>query len=321
MGPMLDRSIGGELREEHDGADIWAGVLPGQVLIPAYLVSRFAAQYRVVVDALLEAQDRSLTGMSFDDIAAAVRDRLGGLLPPDKVAWLLDEAVFHPEQRLDRLRHWGVVTKWQEPARSGEDFLRRRDRYQLTPIAARHHAFWSEADDSEDDAGEVTLAPRAIHERLLAFRDAVVDRRYPAAAGEFQQVIALHRSMARAGRAWQRSLAHNLSGGVSEDKQDSIWQTLRAYVSMWGEQVDVYTPMIGATIQELEPALSSGVWEACARSALSESAPDAGPGPGRALDADVARSGHVVRFIPRPGAAAAAPAARCGLAMGAQHGH
>src|SRR2546423_15398412 len=80
--------------------------------------------------------------------------------------------------------------------------------------------------------------------------------------------------MAEAARAWQRSLAHNLSGGVSEDKQDSIWQTLRAYVSMWGEQVDVHTPMIGATIQELEPALSPDVWEACARSALSESAPD-----------------------------------------------
>src|SRR3981081_4457590 len=43
---------------------------------------------------------------------------------------------------------------------------------------------------------------------------------------------------------------------------------------MWGEQVDVHTPMIGATIQELEPALSPEVWEACARSALSESAPD-----------------------------------------------
>jgi hypothetical protein len=112
------------------------------------------------------------------------------------VARLLDEAVFHPEQRLDSLRRWGVLTKWQEPARSGEDFLRRRDRYQLTPIAARHHAFWSEADDSEDDSADMTLAPRAIHERLLSFRDAIVDRRYPAAAGEFQQVIALHRAMA-----------------------------------------------------------------------------------------------------------------------------
>jgi uncharacterized protein (TIGR02679 family) len=158
---MLDRSIEDELREEHEGADVWAGVLPGRVLIPAYLVSRFAAQYRVIVDALLEAQDRSLTGMSFDDITAAVRDRLNGLLPPDTVARLLDEAVFHPEKRLDSLRRWGVLTRWQEPARSGEDFLRRRDRYQLTPIAARHHAFWSEADDSEDDSADMTLAPRA----------------------------------------------------------------------------------------------------------------------------------------------------------------
>jgi hypothetical protein len=36
------------------------------------LMSRFAAQYRVVVEVLLAAQDTSLTGMSLDDISAAV---------------------------------------------------------------------------------------------------------------------------------------------------------------------------------------------------------------------------------------------------------
>ena len=50
-------------------------------------------------------------------------------------------------------------------ARSGEDFLRRRDRDQLTPRAASLHAFWMSSDDGEEAAGDLTLAPRAIHDR------------------------------------------------------------------------------------------------------------------------------------------------------------
>ncbi|WP_233427408.1 DUF2397 domain-containing protein [Actinokineospora spheciospongiae] len=39
----------------------------GQELVPAYLTSRFAAQYRVIVDVLLAEQDTSLTGLSCAD--------------------------------------------------------------------------------------------------------------------------------------------------------------------------------------------------------------------------------------------------------------
>jgi hypothetical protein len=44
---------------EATGGDAWAAHLPEQELVPAYMVSRFAAQYRVVVE-VLEAQDCSV---------------------------------------------------------------------------------------------------------------------------------------------------------------------------------------------------------------------------------------------------------------------
>ncbi len=261
-----------ELPEQPEGPDLWAASLPGQVMVPAYLVSRYAAQYRVIVDVLLDAQDTRLTGMSYDEIDDAVRRRVRALLPPDAAERLLSDPGFALEARLQQLVNWRAATRWQEPARSGEDFLRRRDRYQLTPAAARLHAFWSETGDADEDAGDLTLAPRAIHDRLAAFRAAVAQERYPAAANEFQQVITLHRAMARAARSWQRTLAHNLSGVPDEAKQDRVWRTLQSYVAMWGEQVDVFSPRIAGLI---DAAPADDVWRACVRGGLADQGDDA----------------------------------------------
>ena len=126
--------------------DPWSAVLPGPSLVPAYLASRYAAQYRVIVDALLEAQDTTLTGRSVQEVEEAVQARLVGAVGHRRAADLLAEPVFNLEARLGQLEKWDVVTRWQEPARTGEDFLRRRDRFQLTPLAARLHAFWLVAD-------------------------------------------------------------------------------------------------------------------------------------------------------------------------------
>ncbi|WP_279578910.1 DUF2397 domain-containing protein [Fodinicola feengrottensis] len=267
---------GDEELPESNTADPWAAHLPGQELVPAYLVSRFAAQYRVIVEVLLEAQDTSLTGLSFDEVAVGVRGYLVERLSAPTADNLRADDAFSLDARLDRLVKWGVLTRWQDPARTGEDFLRRRDRYQLTPpAAARLHAFWTQELASEEDAAaDLTLAPRAIHDRLQVFATAVSARDYMAAAAEFQQVIGLHHGMAVAARTWQRSLAHALSGGPDPDKQDVLWRTLRAYVGMWGEQVDVHTPRIAALIEELTPKLTESVWRACVRSALAEDAID-----------------------------------------------
>ncbi|WP_157254175.1 DUF2397 domain-containing protein [Nonomuraea typhae] len=269
-----NRDISDELPEQSDVVDTWAAVLPGQSLIPAYLVAKYASQYRVIVDVLLAAQDTTLTGMSFDGVDQAVRRRIRGILATETADRLLDDSAFVVEARLSRLVSWGVITRWQEPARTGEDFLRRRDRYQLTPLAARLHAFWLAADEAEEEAGDLTLAPRAIHDRLIAFAAAIRDKHFPVAAGEYQQIIALHHAMARAARSWQRVLAHNLSGVPDEAKQELVWRTLRAYISMWGEQVDIFSPQIAKLLSEVTPDLSPGGWRACALGALSEDAAD-----------------------------------------------
>ncbi|WP_324193858.1 DUF2397 domain-containing protein [Nocardia blacklockiae] len=251
--------------------DPWAAHLPGADMVPAYLVSRFAAQYRAVVDVMLEAQDTSLTGVPFDELLVRLRRHVADCAGPAVAESLLSADEFNLDGRLDRLVRWGVLTRWQEPARTGEDFLRRRDRFQLTPAAARLHLFWTqELRADEDNAADLTLAPRAIHDRLRMFSAAIDERAYPAAAAEFQQIIVLQNGMAVAARTWQRSLAHALSGGPDPEKQDLLWRTLQAYVGMWGEQVDVHTPRIAALIGDLAPALSNQVWRACARAALAD---------------------------------------------------
>jgi uncharacterized protein (TIGR02677 family) len=260
---------------EAGALDPWSAYLPGQELVPGYLVSRLAAQYRVIVDVLLEAQDSSLTGLSFDDVLARVRAHLSAVLSAEVAQRLLGSEDFTLDARLDRLVRWGVLTRWQDPARTGEDFLRRRDRYQLTPNAARLHAFWTRELRSDEDTGaDVTLAPRAIHDRLTTFADALRTRSYPAAAAEYQQIISLHHSMAASARGWQRSLAHALSGGPDPDKQEVLWRTLQSYIGMWGEQVDVHTPRIAALVGRLSPTLTEQVWRACVRAAVADDAPE-----------------------------------------------
>ncbi|MEV0246004.1 DUF2397 domain-containing protein [Nocardia sp. NPDC050712] len=266
----------GDELEEAAGPDAWAAHLPGQELVPAYFVSRFAAQYRAIVEVMLEAQDTSLTGMAYGEIATRLRtwvgERTGSAAIADR---LLHEDAFALDARLDSLVRWGVLTRWQEPARTGEDFLRRRDRFQLTPTAARLHTFWTlELAAEEDAAADLTLAPRAIHDRLEQFVIALRERRFPAAAAEFQQIITLHHGMAVAARTWQRSLAHALSGGPDPDKQEILWRTLQSYIGMWGEQVDTYTPAIAEMITGLELVLTESAWRACVRGALPEDAPD-----------------------------------------------
>lgn len=272
--PILNGVHDDEL-PEGGPVDQWASYLPGPDLVPAYLVVKYAAQYRAVVDVLLEAQDTSLTGLSYDDVRARVAAYLAGRVPADAVEDMVAEDRFNLEARLDQLVRWGVLTRWQEPARTGEDFLRKRERYQLTPKAARLHTFWTEDLHAEEaSAADLTLAPRAIYDRLAVFADAITGRRYRDAATEYQVVISLHHGMATAARTWQRSLAHALSGGPDPDKQEVLWRTLRSYIGMWGEQVDVHSPRIAALMTQCTPMLTDSVWRACCRTALEDADDD-----------------------------------------------
>lgn len=266
-------TLNGMHEDELPGASVehWATYLPGPDLVPAYLVVKYAAQYRVLVEVLLEAQDTSLTGLSYDDVRARVAILLAHRVPADAIESLIAEDRFNLDARLEQLVQWGVLTRWQDPARTGEDFLRRRDRYQLTPQAARLHTFWTQELHAEEEAAaDLTLAPRAIHERLATFVDAIGDRRYRDAATEYQVVISLHQAMATAARTWQRSLAHALSGGPDPDKQEVLWRTLRSYIGMWGEQVDVHSPRIADLMAQCTSMLTDSVWRACCRAASEE---------------------------------------------------
>jgi hypothetical protein len=80
--------------------DPFSSHMSGPELVPNYLVSRFAAQYRVVVEVLLAAQDSSLTGMSIEEIAAAVRARLLRDVGEDVATQLLTDARYHLDTRL-----------------------------------------------------------------------------------------------------------------------------------------------------------------------------------------------------------------------------
>ncbi|HEX5405949.1 MAG TPA: hypothetical protein VFX16_27040 [Pseudonocardiaceae bacterium] len=82
-------------------ADPWSALLPVQELVPAYLTSRFAAQYRVIVDVLLTEQDTSPTGSSYDEVAAGVRARLVGQMPAEVVDRLLSPETPHLDARLE----------------------------------------------------------------------------------------------------------------------------------------------------------------------------------------------------------------------------
>ncbi|MFC4854134.1 hypothetical protein [Actinophytocola glycyrrhizae] len=66
---MIDHD---EISETEAPADPWSALLPRQELVPAYPISRFAGQYRVIVDVLLAEQDISLTGLSHDEVAAGI---------------------------------------------------------------------------------------------------------------------------------------------------------------------------------------------------------------------------------------------------------
>src|SRR5580693_8353576 len=122
-------------------ADAWelAG-FPGRLDVAAYLTAdQLAAQYRVLVDVLLDAQEHSLTGVGRDDLITAVRERIAAASDSATAERLTDPDVFDLDKRMQALNQWGVVIRWQDKAKTEADFIRTRDRFQLTSEAADLH--------------------------------------------------------------------------------------------------------------------------------------------------------------------------------------
>jgi hypothetical protein len=63
--------------------------------------------------------------------------------------------------------HWGVVIHWQDKAKTEADFVRTRDRYQLTSEAADLHRWLRRKIDEDAVAtSAAAFAPAVIADRL-----------------------------------------------------------------------------------------------------------------------------------------------------------
>lgn len=252
-------------------ADAWelAG-FPGRLNVAAYLTAdQLAAQYRVIVDVLLDAQEQSLTGVGRDDLLVAVRDRITAAADPVTADRLTDPEVFDLDNRMRALHEWGVVIRWQDKAKSEADFVRTRDRFQLTSEAADLHRWLRRKIDEDAVAtSAAAFAPAIIAERLDETVAALAARDYVRAAQAWAQVRTTLKDMAEAASIWQSRMASALAGAPDEDKMRRLRETLMAYVTVWGAGVDSYSPRIRAGLRRLSAEATGTDWRAMALTGL-----------------------------------------------------
>jgi hypothetical protein len=94
-------------------ADAWElAAFPGRLDVAAYLTAdQLAAQYRVLVDVLLDAQEHSLTGVGRDELLAAVRDRIADATDAVTAERLTRPEAFDLDARMHALQDWKVVIR------------------------------------------------------------------------------------------------------------------------------------------------------------------------------------------------------------------
>ncbi|WP_406036503.1 DUF2397 domain-containing protein [Micromonospora sp. NBC_00898] len=239
-----------ELDDERpsDGLDVWqlAG-LPGGLPQASYLTSRFAGQYRLIVDVLLAEQEHTLTGVAATDLPALLRRRLNALGADPA---LLDDPAFKLKDRMGRLEHWGVVYTFQDKAVRDAEFVLDRDRYQLTEtVAELHRAIISLGEDAGVEAA-AALAPAILTAHLVQLHETA--RTDPATAASAASVIATtHQVMVKAAASWQARLAGALAGAPTPEKITTVQETLRRYVDMWGAGIDRHSETITARAGDL----------------------------------------------------------------------
>jgi uncharacterized protein (TIGR02677 family) len=253
------------------GPDSWqlAG-LPGGLLEASYLIGKYAAQYRVIVDVLLDQQQHTLTGVPAAELPGLIRAHLikAGTDPA-----LVDEPGFILKDRMTSLDRWGVIHRFQDKALRDADFVRDLDRYQLTETAAQlHRAVTSLGHDLAAGAA-ATLAPGVLTANLTVLRDnAVTD---PAAAAAAWSVIEnTYQAMSRAAAGWQSRLAGALAGTPTPEKIATVQETLRRYVDMWGAGVDTHSEQITKQVADLT-GQPDAVWRRIAVHNLGPSSDDA----------------------------------------------
>ncbi len=256
-------------------ADAWelAG-FPGRLDIAAYLTAdQLAAQYRVLVDVLLDAQEHSLTGVGKDDLLLAVRDRIATMTDAATAERFTGPDAFDLDARMQALHQWGVVIRWQDKAKTEADFIRTRDRFQLTSEAADLHRWLRRKIDEDAVAtSAAAFAPAIIAQRLDDTATALRAGEHAAAAQAWAQVRTTLKDMAEAASIWQSRMASALAGAPDEDKMRRLRETLMAYVTVWGAGVDTYSPRIRAALARLGTEVTDADWRALALTGLDAAA-------------------------------------------------
>ena len=229
-------------RGNEDDAGQWplAGI-PGGLTVASYLTAPAgaAAQYRLIVDTLLDEQARSLAGVSRADLEVLLRHRLRARLDQqrgDQAGPLL--ASLPLDRRLDQLVGWGVAARW--PGLAGGP------RYQLTEAAARLHRAVRRLGPPDPGSSVAASAAPAVLAAQLSRLAADLPHE-PAVAAEAWSVLrTTFAAMTEATASWQARLAAAQAGAADPARVAALQDTLRRYVDMWGTGVDRHSGLIAA---------------------------------------------------------------------------
>lgn len=219
--------------------------IPGAITAASYLAAANAKQFRLLADVLADEQAHRLTGVAHDELPSLVMARLTALVGEDRARELADPDVFPLESRMRQLVAWGTCEAWQDQARTEADFLRNRERYQLTEAGAVVNRLAREIDTGVGPASTAAvLAPPILHEQLITAGTAIARGDAEAAATSLVLVQTTLADMARTAANWQSRLAAALGGAPDQSKVERLLETIIAYVEMWGSGVDVYSGRI-----------------------------------------------------------------------------
>jgi uncharacterized protein (TIGR02677 family) len=238
---------------------------PGGLTVASYLTvpDEVAAQYRLIVDTLLDEQAYSLAGVSRADLEVLLRHRLR-----DRLAVL---ATLPLDRRLDQLVAWGVAAQWPGP--TGDR------RYQLTAAAARLHRAIRRlgpdlADPDPDPAGSVaaSAAPSVLAAELGRLAASLPGE--PAvAAGAWSVLHTTFAAMTEAAAGWQARLAAAQAGAADPARVAALQDALRRYVDVWAGGVDRHCGPIAAHTSGLLAA-GPAAWRPAALHSLGAAVPE-----------------------------------------------
>lgn len=228
-------------------ADLWqlAG-LPGGLRLASYLTATgagMAAQYRLIVDVLLEQQQHTLTGVPHDTLIALVTERAERLAGLETATRLL--ADLRLQDRMNQLVDWQVVDAWDERPVREEDFLRNSSRYQLTQTAAQFHRAVTDLGSDQASSVAATFAPAVLRAQLTSMLATLGTD--PSEVGAAWSIVKTTLdAMSSAAGNWQSELAGALAGAPDSAKVTVLHDTLTRYVDMWGAGVDSHSEALAA---------------------------------------------------------------------------